>query len=390
MRLAPLEWQLPDDHGKVSLGLATQTRVTVDDTGGKLGEGARDTSATAELRRVRVTLRGSFLDDRLRTLLQLSFAPGNPEVLDLWTEYAARGWLRLRVGQMKTPFTRHRAQSFANLPLVDWDLAATRFGAERQLGVMLHEGLRGDGHLNYAIGLFAGPNARSAFARGIAEAYAERIPNRSSLSAAATPTELHPALVGQLGYTSKNMDGSAPTDLEGGPLRSFVALNAAVDAAPQRAHDFAARFAPEALLKLHHVTLDLVGYGGLFAADGGSWKLGLLGLTAEATYRFHPRFEVAARYSRSDTLRALRRDAQQRAAAVVAGAAEADRAALTSQYTAAGQTRAQQEIALGFNAYVIGRNLAWQTDLALLRVDRLGQSADSDEVRLRSQLQLML
>jgi hypothetical protein len=116
----------------------------------------------------------------------------------------------------------------------------------------------------------------------------------------------------------------------------------------------------------------------------------LLGLTSELTYRFHPRFEVAARYSRVDTLDRLRDDARVRAQGIIASADPDDTDALTDQYAKAGRVRSQQEIGLGFNVYIIGRNLAWQSDVALVRMNLVGTDSDTDEIRFRSQLQFMM
>jgi hypothetical protein len=389
-KLSPLDVVL-SNGSKLGVGMAAQLRLNVDNEGGKLGQGGeRETDTNVQLRRVRVTLRGAFLDDRLRALMQLSFAPGNPELLDLFLEYTALPFLRVRAGQFKTPFTRHRGQSYGVIALTEWDPAAVSFGAERQIGVMVHDGMRGDGKLNYALGLFAGPNARAAFARGISDTYGETLPNRSSLRAPFTKTELHPEVVGLIGYSSRRMDNVAPTDPEGGPARVFASLSGAIDCAPESTQDFASRLAPELLLKAYHLSLNVVGYGGFFDATQGPWSLGMLGLTTELTYRMHPRFELAARYSRTDTLDRLRDDARTRAASIIASADPDDSEALNDQYAEAGRVRSQQEIALGFNVYIIGRNLAWQSDLALVRMNLLGTDADTDEMRFRSQLLFMM
>jgi hypothetical protein len=386
-RLGPLEFVSPDGS-TLGIGVASQLRVSAANAGGELGDTGRETDEQIEIRRLRLTLRGSFLDDRLRALVQLSFAPGNPELIDLWTEYVAKPALRIRLGQTKIPFTRHRGQSYAQLPLVEWDPAAVRFGSERQLGAMVHDGQRGNAKLNYALGVFSGVNARVAFARGISETYGEAPGNHSSLRSAPIPTELHPEVVGLLGYSSSNMDNVAVTDPEGGPARFFVAVSYAIDAAPEQTEDFLARLAPELLLKLHHVSLNLVGYGGFFDALQGASGLGMLGLTTELTYRFLPRWEVAGRYSRTDTLDRLRDDARARASRLVDLAAPAEADATREQYADAGRVRSLQEIALGLNVYIIARNLAWQSDLALLHTDGLGAARDEDQVRFRTQLQL--
>ncbi|MFT3921833.1 MAG: hypothetical protein QM778_04805 [Myxococcales bacterium] len=382
------------DGSKLGLGFAGQLRLNVAnqgrDEGTRVGDGPRETETTVELRRVRLYLRGSFLDDRIRTLVQFSLSPSSPELVDLWGEYALNPAARLRIGQQKLPFTRHRGQSFTLLPMVEWDIAAVAFGAERQIGFQLHDGMRGDGHVNYSLGIFSGVNARSAFAKGMADTYGESLPNRSSFRSSPLPTTLHPELAGLLGYSSRGMDATAVTDLEGGGLRSFVAISGTWDAKPELGQDFLARLSPEVLLKYRHLSCNLVGFGSMFEATDGRDRVGLLGATLEATYRFDARFELAARYSRVDTPRRLRADARTRAARAIAAAAPAEQADLQDQYANAGMILAREEIGIGFNVYIIGRSLAWQSDVELIRTGKVA-SADvrqDDLVRARSQLQL--
>ncbi len=386
-RLGPYEIVLSPGN-TLGIGFGAQLRTTLTNDGGPLGEGGRDTDDMVELRRVRLSLRGSLLDDRLRMLLQLSTSPSALELVDLWGEYRLGPALRLRFGQTRIPFTRHRQQSFTQSPLVDWDFASVQFGAERQIGVLVHDGQRGDGHINYGAGVFTGVNARASYERGLADAYAEPLPNPSNLRSPAPPADVHPELVGHVGYSSRGMDPIAPTDPEGGPPRFFVGASAAWDADPVAARDFALRFAPELLLKVRHLALDLVWYAGFFEpTESDGIEAGKFGLTAEAAYRFHPKVEVSARYSRACDREPLRGDARARADRIIAAADPADQAALTERYADAGMVRNRQETALGLNVYLVGRSLALQTDLGLLRTLRVGPD-DEDEIRWRTQLQL--
>jgi hypothetical protein len=389
-RLGPFELS-PSSGTKLGLGFATQLRTTLTNEGdSKLGGSARDTHESVELRRVRVSLRASFLDERLKFFAQFSLASSSPEMVDIWGELAIRPALRLRVGQQKIPFTRHRGQSFTILPMPDWDIASVRFGAERQIGLQVHDNLRGGGHFNYSLGVFSGANARTAFARGVPEVYGEPMPSRSSFRSAPADTPIHPEIAGMFGFSSQGMDPAAPTDPEGGAPRCFVGASGAWDLRPERGQDFAVRAAPEILLKAYHLSLDLIGYAGWFDPARGPASPGMLGLTSELTYRFRPALELSARYSRTDTSSSLRRDARQHAASLIAAAAADDLARLQEQYSGAGKMRSQQEYALGFNVYIVGRSLAWQSDVAWLRTDwnRASPVQTADQIRARSQVQL--
>jgi hypothetical protein len=391
-RLGPYEL-VAKDGSKVGLGFAGQLRGTLtnqgDERGVHLGQAGRRTEHSLDLRRIRLFLRGSFLDDRLRALVQFSLSPSSPELVDFWGEYAITSAARLRVGQQKLPFTRHRGQSFTLLPLTEWDIAAVAFGAERQIGIQLHDGMRGDGHINYALGAFSGVNARTAFARGMAETYGEPLVSRSSLRAAPPVTEVHPELVAMLGASTRGMDPVAVTDLEGGGLRAFAGVSASWDVRPERGQDFLGRVAPELLLKFRHLSCNWVAFGSLFEGGNGKAQPGLLGVTFEATYRFDAHFEVAARYSRVDSSGHLRSDARAHARGQLAAAGDL-LGELQEQYADAGQVRSRDELGVGFNVYIVGRSLAWQSDVALLRLRHTASAEQPDEdlLRARSQLQL--
>jgi hypothetical protein len=382
------------DGSKLGLGFAGQLRANLlnqpGSGGGELGARGRETDHSVEIRRVRLFLRGSFLDDRLRALVQFSFSPSSPELVDLWLEYAPVTAARIRVGQQKVPFTRHRLQSFTVLPLTEWDIAAVAFGAERQIGFQVHDGMRGDGHLNYGIGLFSGVNARSAFARGMAETYGESLVNRSSLRSAPPITEFQPELIGMLGWSTRKMDNTAVTDLEGGALRAYAGVSGSWDMRPVLGQDFQGRIAPELLLKWQHLSLNLLGFGSVFEGRTQKTELGLMGATAEATYRIDATFELAGRYSRVETLRDLRSDARARARDITEGTSEDERAELEEQYSDAGMVKHREEFGLGLNVYIIGRSLCWQSDVELLRAARVASAERvmEDAVRVRSQLQL--
>lgn len=384
-RFGPASIAIP--NGDVSLGFFAQLRSNVSNEGGRLGDGGRTGVSNLELRRVRLFVRGNFLDDRLAFLMQLSTSPSSLELLDLSLDGQVREGMRLRVGVFKTPFTLHRFRSFTNLPLTEWDPAAVRFGAERQYGVELHSAPRSEAYVDYSIGAFSGVNSRSAFARGVAETYDEPMPNASNLRAAQPPTSVHPELIGRIGYATAGAEPLILSDARGGGLRGYAGLSAAYDFRPVVTQDFTARIAAEGMLKVEHVTLNAVSYLGFHTPDGGAIALGMVGVTLDATYRALPRLEFALRYSQVATLIGMRRDAQDYVQRLLAVADPADVPGLLADYADAGQTRRVEEYAVGINVPIVGRSLVFQTDLALVRTDRVGTSRDADTIRWRSQVQ---
>lgn len=362
----------------LELGFATQFRFNLS---GATGTAA---SANVELRRLRFSLRGALLDDRLHVLAQLNTTPASLELIDLWADWRFTDALHLRVGQFKTPFTRYRQQSFTTLALADWSVFASHFGAERQLGVMLHDGGGRDAHWVYQAGVFTGVNARASFARGLAALYGETMTNLSDLRSFHAPTEVHPAFIARVGHESAAVKSSVSSDAAGGGLRHAVNLSVAWDARPSYPVDFPLRLAPEALFKWNHVFVDVVAATGFFVGGDGAWGLASVGENVEVGWRFAPRWEVAARFSRVDDTQAARDDATARVAALVAAASPEQAQAIAARYARAGTPRWTQEVGAALNVYLVGDGLKWQTDVTWTRTD----GPLHDEVRLRSQLQL--
>lgn len=384
-RLGPVTLRF--DDGELSLGFASQLRMTTTSGGAAFGEAARETETGLELRRIRLLLRGSFLDDRLAFLLQVSTAPNSLELLDLALDGRIRENASVRVGVFKTPFTLHRNRSFQNLTMTEWDVAAGRFGAERQLGAEVHGSSSQEGGVDYAVGVFSGVNSRAAFARGVAETYDEPMPNASDLRTPQPPTRIHPEIIGRVGYATRGAEPLILSDARGGGLRGYAGLSAAADLRPERTQDFVLRAAAEGVIKFHHVTANLVTYAGAFDVPGGRPTLGMIGATLDVAYRVLPRLEVSARYSRVDTLGAFRDAAKDYVAELVAAADPADVAEILANHAEAGTTRTKQEILVGLGVPMVGRSLVFQLDFGVVRVDREGSANDEDALRLRTQLQ---
>lgn len=383
-QLGPFAIEWDEGSSALEVGFAGQLQTEVTSTDATPSEPERDLEATVFLRRIRLLLRGRFFDERLTTRLQLSTAPNSLELMDYWVEYRFLPDLRLRLGQYKIPYTRHREQSFSRLVLVDWSTATRRFGAERQLGLMLHNGLS-EGW-SYGLGVFTGVNARSAFETALSTSYAEPLPNPSDLRDPAPPAEVHPEAVLRVAHSAEGIAAETNTDAAGGPLRHHASLSATWDAQPTDAQDFVLRVAPELLLKAYHVSLNVVGHGGFFAATSNDLPLGALGVTGEAAWRLHRHVEVSARYGRVDYLEALRDDALHRANARIAAAAPADRPALVAAYSTVGTLQHEQEGAIGLNVYFVGHSVKWQHDFAWLH--RATDRASFNDQRLRMQVQV--
>lgn len=287
-----LQLASPDGAFQMRLSLTAQMWLLVDDAG--IAGGDRERSAVAELRRVRPVISGNAFSKRFKYMIHLSVLTGNFELMDMVGEYAFTPRFRLRFGQFKIPYSRYRIRSYKHRQLVDWAVVSKYFGAERQVGILFHNGFleRTPPKLEWAVGVFDGINARTAHAQGPARLFApeEEVEAGSSI---------HPEIVARLAYNHGGIDTTGEGDLEGGPLRFSVSLNGTWDLRPEMGQDWAMRGAVDALVKVRGVSLA----GTFYAAtvqDGPSvsdQSAGALGAWAATGVVIHKRVEIAGEYA---------------------------------------------------------------------------------------------
>ena len=386
-RIGPFSVSSEDGRWSLTPGLALQLRYQLDAR--EVGEEG-DTDGFVEARRVRPTLRGALLSKELGYYLHLSTAPGSIELMDAYLDYTLRPWLRARAGQWKIPFTRYRTGSFKDLTLVDWPVVTTYFGAERQMGLALHNGYeKPPAGLQYEAGVFTGVNARASHAVGLSRLFGETPASPSDLADPGPRAGVHPELVAHLAYNLAGIDPSRDTDWEGGPLRLSAGVSAAWDLDPDPQADLALRLAPEVLLKLLRLSLFGAFYVGFVrTGDGvGDQRLGMLGGVFQTSYLFREQLELALRYAIVQNDAGLLQDARDRARALIEAATDLqERSALEKRYAKAGTVQREHETAIGLNVYLIGRSLKLQTDLSWLAHDTA--AVRKHDLRFRTQLQL--
>ncbi len=402
--IGPFAIESRDGQSRLQIGFAGQLLYQMDgrDTGGA----ERTLRHSVDVRRLRETLKGSAASERFTFALQLSTLYGALELIDLYLNYAFLPDIQIRLGQMKVPFTRYRMMSFSRLTFVDWALVKSYFGAERQRGVVLHNGLTKQRRIAYALGLFTGQNARAAAAVGLARATGEPVENPSDLVDPAAMERIHPEIALHLSYNHNDIDTAIDTDLEGGPLRFSVGVSGAYDTRPDPLVDFSFRLAPEVLFKAYGFSFFSAFYSG-FADRGGvglDQQHAMSGLLVQLSYLLWGRLEISARFAfvdlDDDVLRQSRNRADDRMT-VLQGeldalrarewdsgleAAIADRETALSDLGKRGTLNRDQELTFGLNVFIIGTSLRWQSDVSWLQREYV--DGNRDDIRLRSQITL--
>ena len=335
-----------DSDARVRLGLAIQLQAQA--------TASEDMTLDVRVRRVRPSVRASLFDGAVTAALQLEAVPASAELIDAWIEAVPLPWLRLRAGQMKTPFTLYFQRSLTELP-VDWALTSHWFGGERQLGLMAH-GREESSGFGYAAGVFGGQNQRASFAREIARLYGAPLESPSRLVDPAPLEPMHPELSARIAQQGDGL------------FAHEVALSVAWDSGPRLQRDYALRVAPELRLAGSRWTAHAILFAGWLETPSRALELSNVGVFVELGWRAHRHLEVVARYARVHLLPYLVEDARQQ------------------RPDGVDVPHAQHELAIAFNGLIVGRSLAFQTDLAWLR--RESARGAEDDLRLRVQLQV--
>ena len=282
---------------------------------GQLRFEAAPRSATPEsltFPRIRSITEVGLLDERLSLKLHFNVSPASVELLDYVAEARLLPGFVFGMGQAKIPLTRHRVASVSRLTFADWSRAARFFGGERQLGLFARQQMRPGKQVRpeWALGLYSGTNARSAFEVGPSTLFDVAQPNPSDLRDPSAPAEIHPEIAGRVGLRVGRDDFGTDSDRRGGPPRVHLATGFSFDADPVLGRDYALRVAPEVLAKWAHLSFSSQGYLAWFERDAGAIVFAASGLNVQTAWRFLPYLEAAARHARVQFSEAFQRVAR--------------------------------------------------------------------------------
>lgn len=156
--------------------------------------------------RVRLKLAGNVFGDDWKYTFEADWGKGGTGLKDYRVDYVFNDKLMLRVGQYKKPFYRQQMTSSGKMEFMERAITDKAFGAGRDIGVMLHNGItKGDG-VEWAVMLGNGSKDNTTVGE-----------------------VMHPLVVGRLGWNSEGLKAYSEMDLEGGAARFGIAANAIID-----------------------------------------------------------------------------------------------------------------------------------------------------------------
>ena len=329
----------PDDAYKLKIGARVQTRFTFD----KDDEGE---SHQFSIPRARLTLKGNVFSKDLTYKFQTDFGKGFVTLKDFYVDYRAiKGWLHIRAGQYKKPFSRQQLTSSSKLAMVDRALTDKAFGAGRDIGVMLHNK---NAAFEYAVGLFNGTGDKSKFS-GAADLVEGDVTGKFSN----VPSKFNPMAVIRLGYNHGGIKGYSEADLKGGPFRFAIGASTKVDGGLDRDGDAGELGAElDFILKVSGFSLSGAAYYDTPLGEGDA----SFGFHTQLGYVIDGRYGLMTRYARMQDLGA--------------------------------DGPSVQEIGGAFSLYAWGHKMKWQTDFSALIDSDPGAGTEELTYLVRTQVQL--
>lgn len=367
---APSSTLLPEGW-KASLVGAAQMRVLSDIEEGK--EDAKDPHI--ELRRLRVGVRLHDREEKTTVLIMTNLTPTAPELIDAYVERKF-GKAQLRVGQMKIPFTGYRQGSFTDLLTSDWPLVTRVFGAGRQLGLQVAASPSKEGGWYGAAGVFQGTTLRTAHDQGTTALYGETAVSYTDFRKAPALDSIHPELALRLGHRWALGARGDHLDLE---------LSARRDMAPVEARDLRDVGAIEGNLQMGRLSLLGIGYGGQAEQTQKGEVAPILGFFAQVGVRLPHGLTPSLGVAQVAWSTELQDDALTRAARLIAGAAEKDRAAVQKAHGADGKLAGERAVTLALRWDAASRVAFWAEGA---RIDEVRVGEDTHAIRLRLQGQI--
>ena len=320
------------------------------------GESDPATRENFQIRRARFSLQGHAFTPHLGYKLQVAFERGGVSLKDFITDYHfAPLPIIFRLGQWKRPFSRQQIASTSRLEFVDRAITDAAFDNGRDIGIGLHNDYEASPPVEWFVGIFNGANTEGQL-RG--DVRVDPVTGEGEIVDGAfsnVPAQMKPTLLARIGFNQGGIKGYSEGDLEGGPLRTSVALSGMA----HFNHDDSGEGALLGGLDFVAKAYGLSATGGLFLASVqretfSDQRFARLGVYSQVGYVIAEQFEPALRY------------------ALVAPSGEADDV---------------HEFTASLNLYSFGHAVEWKVDGSILRSETSVTNWNTDS-RLRVQFQL--
>lgn len=286
--------------------------------------------------RARVTLEGHAFED-VDYKFQTEFGKGFTYLRDFYLDVPLASF-RVRAGQWKKPYSRHQITSSGNLQLVDRSITDRFSGAGRDIGVAIHNKYeKSPDGLEWAVGVFNGTGDKPGIDCDVTVDPMTGEGTTDCGDPSNVPDDIGPQVVGRIGWNMGGIKGYSESDLEGGPLRLAAAASYMLDLSELDEDDgtpLVHRVGVDAMLKVNGLSLT----GAFFllaqkdvAADEMQTDVAF---HVQAGYFITPkRFELAGRFA----------------------------------MVPFGDEDNTLEILGGFNWFLHGHSLKWQTDAGIIQ-----------------------
>ncbi len=332
--------QSADENYKLKIGGRVQARYHYEAVEG-FGSGAEDESAFT-IPRARLTLSGNVFNQNLKYKFQTDFAKGFVGLKDFFADYRlVKGWLHLRAGQWKRPFSRQQINSSSRLELVDRAVTNKAFGAGRDIGFALHNNYEKSPGFEWALGVFNATGDKGSFS-GKVDTNTGAVTGKFSN----IPDFFGPALVARVGYNHGGIKGYSEGDFAGGGFRFAVAASTVVEFDADEDDDSNIRAELDLVAKVSGFATTAAVYMST-AQDGDGFadqSYAAMGAHLQASYMINKTIQPVVRY-----------------------------ATLMPE----GDDNDIHEIVAGVSAYFWGHKIKWQTDFTMLLSEQESDGAGS-------------
>ena len=342
--------QSNDGNFKLRIGSRVQSRFVYEIIDGAENTIQDDESHLA-VPRARITFSGNIWNKDLSFKFQPDFGKGFLNLKDFYTDYRIAGDVRIRVGQMKKPFSRQQLNSSSRLELVERATTDKAFGAGRDIGLLLHNNYSKSPRFEWALGLYNGTGDKPWFsARADTETG-----DISKGKFTNVPSQFGPQLALRVGYNHGKLKGYSEGDHTGGDLRFGIAASSLLNLDLHEQNGRALDSQVDFVIKMHGLAATGAYYLSMATVedDKESLETGLHGYHLQMSYHITNELVPVLRYT---------------------------------QFQEDSPNSGTTEYIFGVSSYFYGHQVKWQSDFGKEIHEVAGY--EPDNYRFRTQLQV--